>query len=194
MVTTGLCPRAGVSDMGAALWPSETASDMMLAILDAHQSGEPLCQRETCEFDGHCSTRTRMGRGQILDRLVRDRMVRRVPGPGVRLLSVPTDAGLHAWRCPLPSDRVVWSIMTAGGASVTGAEVTALARQLRALWRTHYEIGRVALVELAPLGDWKQGQYVRHIWRHRDAALVEAVLDTVEGVAPSRVREILSRP
>ena len=180
--------------MTRSAWPSETASDMMIAIIDAHDRGESLCQRETCEFDGHCSTRTRMGRGQILDRLVRDGMVRRVSGPSVKILSVPTEPGLHAWRCPLPSDRVVWSIMTAGGASVTGAEVTALARQLRALWRTHYEIGRVALAELAPLGDWKQGQYVRYMWRHRDVALVEAVLDAVEGVAPSRVREILSRP
>ena len=135
-----------------------------------------------------------MGRGQILDRLVRDRMVRRVSGPGVRILSVPTDAGLHAWRMPLPSDRAVWRVMTASGASVTGAEVTALARQLRALWRTHYEIGRVALLEVAPLGDWKQAQYVRHMWRNRDSAIVEAALDAVEGVTPSRVRELLARP
>ena len=174
--------------MARSLWPSE------LAILDAHQSGEPLCQRETCEFDGHCSTRTRMGRGQILDRLVRDGMVRRVSGPGVKMLSVPTRAGVEAWRCSLPSDRVVWRLMTAGGASVTGAEVSALARRLRALWRTHYEIGRVALRELAPLGDWKQGQYVSHMWRNRDSAMVEAVLDAVEGVSPSRVREILACP
>ena len=180
--------------MGVVLWPSETANAMMQAVIKAHQAGEPLCQRETCEFDGHCSTRTRMGRSQMLDRLVRDGMVRRVGGPGVRVLSVPTDAGLHAWRLPLPSDRVVWRLMTVGGASVTGTEVRALARQLRALWRTHYEIGRVALRELVPLGDRKRGQYVRGLVRHRDAALVEAVLDTVEGVTPSRVREILARP
>ena len=180
--------------MTRSLWPSETPNAMMLAIIKAHQSGEPLCQRETCEFDGHCSTRTRMGRSQMLDRLVRDGMVRRVGGPGVRVLSVPTDAGLHAWRLPLPSDRVVWRLMTVGGASVTGTEVRALARQLRALWRTHYEIGRVALRELVPLGDRKRGQYVSHLWWNRDSAMVEAALDAVEGLAPSQVRKLLARP
>ena len=189
--TTGPCPWAGVSDMGAVLWPSETANDMMLAIIDAHQSGEPLCQRETCEFDGHCSTRTRMGRGQILDRLVRDGMVRRVSGPGVKILSVPTEAGLHAWRLPLPTDNTAWKLMTVDSSTVTVGQVNALGRQLRSLWRTHYEIGVRALRELAPLGDWKAGQYVAHLWRHRDAAMVEAVLD-VEGLTPSQVRKLLA--
>lgn len=180
--------------MTRSLWPSETANDMMLAILDAHQNGEPLCQRETCEFDGHCSFRTRAGRSQILDRLIRDGMLSQIDGPRAKRLSVPTRAGLDAWRCPLPTNRVVWRLMTAAGASVTGAEVTALARQLRALWRTHYEIGRVALADLAPLGDSKQGKYVSCMWRNRDSAMVEAVLDAVEGVAPSRILEILGCP
>ena len=180
--------------MSAILWPAETASDMMLAVIEAHRRDEALCQRETVEFDGHCSFRTRAGRSQILDRLIRDGMVRQIDGPRAKRLSLPTRTGLDAWRCPLPSNRVVWRLMTAVGASVTGAEVTALARQLRALWRTHYEIGRVAMVELAPLGEWKRGQYSVHVWRHRDAAMVEAVLDAVEGVTPSRVREILARP
>lgn len=179
--------------MPAKLWPSETANSMMLAIIDAHRRGTPLCHRETCEFDGPCPTRTRMGRGKILDRLVADGMVRQVDGPRGKRLSVPTAAGLDAWRCSLPSDRAVWRVMTAGGASVTGAEVRALARQLRALWRTHYEIVRVAMRELAPLGDWKAGQYVSHLWRNRDAALVEAVLDSVGGLTPLKVREFLSR-
>lgn len=135
-----------------------------------------------------------MGRGKILACLIRDGMVRQVNGPRAKRLSVPTDAGLHAWRLPLPSDRVVWRLMTAGGASVTGTEVRALARQLRALWRTHYEIGRVALRELAPLGDRKAAQYVAHMWRNRDCAMVEAALDAVEGVTPSQVRKLLARP
>lgn len=179
--------------MSRSLWPSETANGMMLAVIEAQQGDDLLCQRGTCEFDGRCSTRTRMGRSQILDRLVRDGMIRRVDGPRAKCLSVSTTAGQDAWRFPLPDDRVVWRLMTAGGASVTRAEVSALGRQLRALWRRHYEIGRAAMVELAPLGDWKCGQYVSHVWRNRDSAMVEAVLDAVEGVTSSRVRGILSR-
>lgn len=180
--------------MGAVLWPSETASDMMLAVIEARQSGELLCQRETCEFDGHCSTRTRMGRAKILDRLVRDGMIGVVDGPRAKRLSQPTVAGFDAWRLPLPSDTTTWKLMTLDGSTVTVGQVNTLGRQLRALWRTHYEIARAAMVELAPLGDWKCGQYVSHLWRNRDSAMVEAVLDSVEGVIPSQVRKLLGRP
>lgn len=167
--------------MAVKLWPSETANDMMLAVIEARQKDDLLCQRETCEFDGHCSTRTRMGRSQILNRLVQDGMIRQVDGPRAKRLSAPTNAGQYAWRLPLPSDNTAWRLMTLDGSSVTVGQVNTLGRQLRALWRTHYEIGRVAMVELAPLGDWKCGQYVSHLWRNRDYAMVEAVLDSVEG-------------
>ena len=190
--TAGGLSAGGVSDMGVVLWPSETASDMMMAVIEAHRAGEPLCQREACEFDGRCSTRTRMGRSQILNRLVQDGMIRQVDGPRAGRLSVPACAGQEAWRIPLPSDNTAWKLMTLGGSTV--GQVKTLGRQLRALWRTHYEIGRVAMAGLAPLGDRKRGRYVSHLWRNRDSALVEAVLDAVEGVTSSRVREILARP
>ena len=180
--------------MAVRSWPSETANGMMLAVIDGWRRGEPLCQRETCEFDGCCSTRTRMGRAKILGRLVQDGMIRHAGGPRAKRLSIPAMAGLDAWRCPLPDDRVVWRLMTADGASVTRAQVSTLGRQLRALWRTHYEIGVRGLRELGPLGDRKAGQYVAHLWRNRDAAMAEAVLDAVEGVSPSQVRKFLVRP
>lgn len=180
--------------MSRSLWPSETANDMMLAVIGARQRDNLLCQRETCEFDGHCSTRTRMGRGQILSRLVQDGMIRQVDGPRAKRLSAPTNTGQDAWRLPLPSDNTVWRLMTLDGSTVTVGQVNVLGRQLRALWRTHYEIGVRGLRELAPLGEWKAGQYVAHLWRNRDSAMVEAVLDSVAGMTPSRVRELLARP
>ena len=167
---------------------------MMLAVIDGRRQDALLCQRDTVEFDGRCSTRTRMGRAKILGRLVRDGMIRQVDGPRAKRLSVPTCAGQDAWRCPLPDDRVVWRLMTAGDTSVTRAAVNILGRQLRTLWRTHYEIGVRGLLELAPLGDWKAAQYVAHLWRHRDAAMVEVVLDAVTGMTPSQVRKLLARP
>ena len=183
-----------VSDMAARLWPSGTANDMMLAVIDGWRKDELLCQRDTVEFDGHCSTRTRMGRAQILARLVQDGMVCQIDGPRAKRLSRPTNAGLDAWRFQLPTDNTVWKLMTVDGSTVTVGQVNALGRQLRSLWRTHYEIGVRALRDLGPLGDWKAGQCVARLWRNRDAAMVEAVLDAVEGVTPSRVREILARP
>ena len=180
--------------MAVRAWPSETANSLMLAVIAAWQRGNSLCQRETCEFDGHCSTRTRMGRAKIMNRLVQDGMIRQVDGPRAKRLSVPTIACQDAWRLPLPSDSTVWRLMTLEGSTVTVGQVNTLGRRLRALWRTHYEIGVRGLRELAPLGDRKAGQYVAHLWRNRNAAMVEVVLDAVEGVTPSRVRELLARP
>ena len=179
--------------MNRLLWPSETANDMMLAVIDGRQRDDLLCQRETVEFDGHCSMRTRMGRAQILARLVQDGMVCQIDGPRAKRLSRPTNAGLDAWRIPLPTDNTAWKLMTVDGSTVTAGQVNALGRQLRSLWRTHYEIGVRALRELAPLGDWKAGQYVGHLWRHRDAAMVEAVLDAVECLTTLQVRKLLAR-
>ena len=114
--------------MAARTWPSETASDMMLAIILAARHGD------TVQFNGPCASRTRMGRGKILDRLVADGMVfqRR---EGWRVLSIPTAAGLSAWRMPLPNDRGVYRLFREAGTDVSSAANTLLGRSLRCLWR-----------------------------------------------------------
>lgn len=187
-VTTGLC-LWGVSDVTGRLWPSETASDMMLAVILAAKHKMPLCHGDTVQFDGPCASRTRMGRGKILDRLVADGMVvqRR---EGRRVLSIPTSAGLSAWRMPLPDDRSVYRLFREAGTSVSSDTNTLLGRSLRRLWRRHYAIGVEALRDLAPLG-YRMDRYTARLWAARDTALVEAVLDGLPGLHPYRVRKLL---
>lgn len=179
-----------VSDVSERLWPSETASGMMLAVILAARHKMPLCHGDTIQFDGPCATRTRMGRDKILDRLVADGMVvqRR---EGRRVLSLPTAAGLSAWRMPLPDDRSVYRLFSEAGTSVSSSTNTLLGRALRRLWRRHYAIGVEALRDLEPLGLVRQDRYTARLWAARDTAMVEAVLDALPGLHPYRVRKLL---
>lgn len=176
--------------MSERLWPSEVSSDMMSAVILAARHKMPLCHGDTVQFDGPCASRTRMGRGKILDRLVADGMVvqRR---EGRRVLSLPTSAGLSAWRMPLPDDRSVYRLFREAGTSVSSATNTLLGRALRRLWRRHYAIGVEALRDLEPLGCVRQDRYTARLWAARDTAMVEAVLDGLPGLHPYRVRKLL---
>lgn len=176
--------------MADRIWPSETASGMMRAVILAARHKMPLCHGDTVQFDGPCASRTRMGRGKILDRLIADGMIfqRR---EGRRVLSFPAAAGLPAWRMPLPGDRSVYRLFREAGTPVSAATNTLLGRSLRRLWRRHYAIGVEALRDLEPLGCVLQGRYTAHLWAARDTALVEAVLDGLPGLHPYRVRELL---
>lgn len=176
--------------MSGRLWPSETASDMMLAVILAARHKMPLCHADTIQFDGPCASRTRMGRGNILDRLVADGMIFR-HREGRRVLSLPTAAGLSAWRMPLPDDRSVYRLFREAGTDVSSATNTLLGRSLRRLWRRHYAIGVEALRDLEPLGGVRQERYTARLWAARDTALVEAVLDGLPGLHPYRVRKLL---
>lgn len=162
---------------------------MMLAVILAARHKMPLCHAETVQFDGPCASRTRMGRGKILDRLVSDGMVvqRR---EGRRVLSLPTASGLSAWRMPLPDDRSVYRLVREAGTDVSSATNTLLGRALRRLWRRHYAIGVEALQDLEPLG-YRRERYTARLWAARDTALVEAVLDGLPGLHPYRVRKLL---
>lgn len=163
---------------------------MMQAIILAARHKMPLCHGDTIQFDGPCATRTRMGRDKILARLVADGMVvqRR---EGRRVLSIPTSAGLSAWRMPLPDDRSVHRLFREAGTHVSSAANTLLGRALRRLWRRHYAIGVEALRDLEPLGCVRQDRYTARLWVARDTALVEAVLDGLPGLHPYRVRKLL---
>ena len=176
--------------MSERLWPSETASHMMLAVILAARHKTPLCHGDTVQFDGPCASRTRMGRGKILDRLVSDGMVvqRR---EGRRVLSIPTAAGLSAWRMPLPDDRSVYRLFREAGTPVSSTANTLLGRALRRLWRRHYAIGVEALRDLEPLG-YRRDRYTARLWAARDTALVAAVLDGLPGLNPYRVRKLLT--
>ena len=163
---------------------------MMQAIILAARHKMPLCHGDTVQFDGPCAPRTRMGRGKILDRVVADGMVvqRR---EGWRVLSLPTAAGLSAWRMPLPDDRSVYRLFREAGTDISSTTNTLLARSLRRLWRRHYAIGVEALRDLEPLGCVQQDRYTARLWAARDTALVEGVLDELPGLHPYRVRKLL---
>lgn len=159
--------------MSGRLWPSETASDTMLAVILAARHRMPLCHG-----------------GNIPERLVADGMIfqRR---EGRRVLSLPTLAGLSAWRMPLPDDRSVYRLFREAGTGVSSATSTLLGRGLRRLWRRHYAIGVEALRDLEPLGCVRQERYTARLWAARDTAMVEAVLDGLPGLHPYRVRKLL---
>ena len=163
---------------------------MMLAVILAARHKIPLGHADTVQFDGPCASRTRMGRGNILDRLVADGMIFR-HREGRRVLSLPTSAGLSAWRMPLPDDRSVYKLFREAGTSVSSATNTLLGRSLRRLWRRHYAIGVEALRDLEPLGGVRQDRYTARLWAARDTAMVEAVLDGLPGLHPYRVRKLL---
>lgn len=172
-------------------WPSQTASDMMHMVIERHALGSPLSQRGTVEYDGQQPTRTRIGRGKTLYRLADDGMlVQRQDGRYMR--SLPTPAGVAAFRVPLPDDRRAYSLLRASGREgVTRQETADLGRALRRLWRQHYVLGVSALRELEPLGLALQGKYSRALWDARDSALTELALDWVGGLPASLVREKL---
>lgn len=173
-------------------WPSFTASDMAVAVIKHHEIGHPLSQRATTEYDGQQPTRTRIGRGKTLYRLVGNGMIeQRQDGRYVR--SVPTPAGVAAFRLPLPDDRRACGLLRAAGRdSATRQDCAELSRALRRLWRQHYALGVSALRELAPLGLVLQGKYTRGLWDARDMALTELALDLLGGgLRPSLVRELL---
>ena len=163
---------------------------MMQAIILAAKHKMPLCHGDTLQFDGPCASRTRMGRGKILGRLVADGMAvqRR---EGWRVLSIPTSAGLSAWRMPLPDDRSVYRLFREAGTPVSSVTNTFFGRVLRRLWRRHYAIGVEALRDLEPLAYRRDHRYTARLWAARDTALVEAVLDGLPGLHPYRVRKLL---